>query len=69
MPNDQPLTLPQAAEIVGLPKELFYYYVKSGRGPKHEKFGGRFLFYADDLRGWEPLHKPLGAPKKAEKCP
>jgi predicted DNA-binding transcriptional regulator AlpA len=68
MQNKQPLTLPQAAKIVGMQKDLFYYYVKDGRGPNHIQIGSRYLFEEADLQGWKPIPKPLGAPKKASKA-
>lgn len=33
--------------------QLFYYYVRTGRGPKHKIIEGHYYFEVDDVTKWE----------------
>jgi hypothetical protein len=60
----QELRTMQAARLKKMRASLFIYYVKQGRGPRHEERAGVRFFRTDDLMAWTPTPRKRGPKKK-----
>ncbi len=61
------LSIPQAADFVGMYEQLFRWYSNNNRIPNPTIISGRIHYHIDDLRGWKPIRKKLGRKKKEVK--
>ena len=61
---DDPITLSQAAKIVGESRENFRWYVLRGETPDYVKIGGIYLFSQKAIKEWVKPLKTMGRPYK-----
>jgi Helix-turn-helix domain len=66
MPEKQILTLTEAAAYLGKTPQLLHYYAKQGRIPS-VIIGRKMHYELEAIKGWKPLHQPLGNPNWTER--
>lgn len=64
--NNYIVSIPKAAEMVGMSQELLRYYMTEGKTPKPLIFDGRNYFLLKEIKKWKkPPPEKLGRkPKK-----